>query len=134
MAIPTINDQFYNRLPVNTISLTELLGEDHLFFKIPGVFKIHMRTISTYLSTNAFLYFFFILFKAILFDVNFYSFTIVYNFIFLYITGSYHFPEIKIVGLRHVLRKRAKPLKTDQYGENDGIYPVNTKLGAFFRI
>lgn len=29
------NDQFYSRLPVNQISLSDLLTEEHLFFKIP---------------------------------------------------------------------------------------------------
>jgi len=29
------NDQFYSRLPVNRIPLSELLTEDHLFYKIP---------------------------------------------------------------------------------------------------
>lgn len=28
-------DQFYSRLPVNEIPLSELLAEDHLFFRIP---------------------------------------------------------------------------------------------------
>ena len=29
------NDLFYSRLPVNQISLSELLMEEHLFFKVP---------------------------------------------------------------------------------------------------
>ena len=30
------NDQFYSRLPVNRISLSELLQEEHLFYKVPA--------------------------------------------------------------------------------------------------
>ena len=30
------NDMFYSRLPVNEISLSDLLTEDHLFYKVPG--------------------------------------------------------------------------------------------------
>jgi hypothetical protein len=33
---PINNDLFYSRLPVNEIPLTDLLMEDHLFYKIPG--------------------------------------------------------------------------------------------------
>ena len=29
------NDFFYTRLPVNQISLSDLLMEEHLFFKVP---------------------------------------------------------------------------------------------------
>ena len=29
------NDLFYSRLPVNEISLSELLTEEHLFYKVP---------------------------------------------------------------------------------------------------
>jgi hypothetical protein len=32
----TSNDLFYSRLPVNEISLSDLLTEDHLFFKVPS--------------------------------------------------------------------------------------------------
>ncbi len=32
---PGSNDQFYTRLPVNQIPLSELLMEEHLFFKVP---------------------------------------------------------------------------------------------------
>ncbi len=31
----TINDMFYSRLPVNEISLSDLLTEEHLFYKVP---------------------------------------------------------------------------------------------------
>src|SRR5687768_518763 len=31
----SINDMFYSRLPVNEISLSDLLTEDHLFYKVP---------------------------------------------------------------------------------------------------
>ena len=34
------NDQFYTRLPVNEIPLGELLGEEHLFFKVPANWHI----------------------------------------------------------------------------------------------
>jgi hypothetical protein len=34
------NDLFYSRLPVNQISLSELLMEDHLFFKVPANWHI----------------------------------------------------------------------------------------------
>ena len=35
--MPAINnDLFYSRLPVNEISLSDLLTEEHLFFKIPA--------------------------------------------------------------------------------------------------
>jgi Protein of unknown function (DUF3095) len=37
---PTNNDLFYSRLPVNEIPLTELLTEEHLFYKIPGNWHI----------------------------------------------------------------------------------------------
>src|SRR5450432_2982010 len=33
---PVNNDLFYSRLPVNEIPLSDLLTEEHLFFKIPG--------------------------------------------------------------------------------------------------
>ncbi len=33
---PVKNDLFYSRLPVNEISLSDLLTEDHLFYKIPA--------------------------------------------------------------------------------------------------
>src|SRR5258705_6116057 len=33
---PVKNDHFYLRLPVNEISLSDLLTEDHLFYKIPA--------------------------------------------------------------------------------------------------
>jgi hypothetical protein len=33
---PIKNDLFYSRLPVNEISLSDLLTEDHLFYKIPA--------------------------------------------------------------------------------------------------
>ncbi|MEP6585021.1 MAG: DUF3095 family protein, partial [Ginsengibacter sp.] len=32
---PKNNDLFYSRLPVNEIPLSELLMEEHLFYKIP---------------------------------------------------------------------------------------------------
>ena len=34
MATPA-NDMFYARLPVNELCLSELLGEEHLFFNVP---------------------------------------------------------------------------------------------------
>src|SRR5687767_7980917 len=36
MTTPTSNDLFYSRLPVNAITLTDLLGEEHLFYKVPA--------------------------------------------------------------------------------------------------
>ena len=33
---PVKNDHFYTRLPVNEISLSDLLTEDHLFYKVPA--------------------------------------------------------------------------------------------------
>ena len=33
---PVKNDLFYSRLPVNEISLSDLLTEDHLFYKVPA--------------------------------------------------------------------------------------------------
>jgi Protein of unknown function (DUF3095) len=33
---PLSTDQFYSRLPVNEIPLSELLTEEHLFYKVPG--------------------------------------------------------------------------------------------------
>ena len=33
---PIKTDLFYSRLPVNEISLSDLLTEDHLFYKIPA--------------------------------------------------------------------------------------------------
>lgn len=30
------NDQFYSRLPVNHIALSDLLMEEHLFYPVPG--------------------------------------------------------------------------------------------------
>ena len=37
---PVNNDLFYSRLPVNEIPLSELLTEEHLFFKIPGNWQV----------------------------------------------------------------------------------------------
>lgn len=51
MAIANTNDQFYNRLPVNTISLTELFGEDHLFFKVPDNWHVLITDVKS--STKA---------------------------------------------------------------------------------
>ncbi|MEP6700613.1 MAG: DUF3095 family protein, partial [Bacteroidota bacterium] len=34
------NDLFYSRLPVNEISLSELLMEEHLFFKVPANWQV----------------------------------------------------------------------------------------------
>jgi len=37
---PVNNDLFYSRLPVNEIPLSDLLTEEHLFFKIPGNWQV----------------------------------------------------------------------------------------------
>jgi Protein of unknown function (DUF3095) len=37
---PVNNDLFYSRLPVNEIPLTDLLTEEHLFFRIPGNWQV----------------------------------------------------------------------------------------------
>ncbi|MFZ1533396.1 MAG: DUF3095 family protein, partial [Chitinophagaceae bacterium] len=34
------NDLFYTRLPVNQLSLSDLLTEEHLFFKIPSSWHV----------------------------------------------------------------------------------------------
>ena len=48
---PIINDHFYSRLPVNEIPLSELLTEEHLFYKIPGNWHVVITDIKN--STGA---------------------------------------------------------------------------------
>ena len=45
------NDMFYSRLPVNEISLSELLTEDHLFYKVPDNWHVVITDIKR--STKA---------------------------------------------------------------------------------
>jgi hypothetical protein len=45
------NDLFYTRLPVNEIPLSELLMEEHLFFKIPGNWQVVITDVKN--STQA---------------------------------------------------------------------------------
>ncbi|MGZ8557674.1 MAG: DUF3095 domain-containing protein [Chitinophagaceae bacterium] len=45
------NDMFYSRLPVNEISLSELLTEDHLFYKVPDKWHVVITDIKR--STKA---------------------------------------------------------------------------------
>lgn len=47
----TNNELFYTRLPVNEISLSDLLMEDHLFFKVPGNWHVLITDIKN--STKA---------------------------------------------------------------------------------
>ena len=47
------NDLFYSRLPVNEISLSDLLTEEHLFYKIPGNWHVIVTDIKN--STGAIL-------------------------------------------------------------------------------
>lgn len=47
----TNNDQFYSRLPVNEIPLSELLMEDHLFYKVPENWHVVITDIKS--STEA---------------------------------------------------------------------------------
>jgi hypothetical protein len=47
----TNNDQFYTRLPVNHITLSELLAEEHLFYPVPGNWHIIITDIKN--STSA---------------------------------------------------------------------------------
>ena len=48
---PSNNDQFYSRLPVNEIPLSELLSEEHLFYKVPGNWHVVVTDIKN--STKA---------------------------------------------------------------------------------
>ena len=48
---PSNNDQFYSRLPVNEIPLSELLSEEHLFYKVPGNWHVVVTDIKN--STSA---------------------------------------------------------------------------------
>ena len=48
---PKNNDLFYSRLPVNEIPLTDLLMEEHLFFKIPGNWHVVITDVKN--STEA---------------------------------------------------------------------------------
>ena len=45
------NDLFYSRLPVNEISLSELLAEEHLFYKIPSNWHVVITDVKN--STKA---------------------------------------------------------------------------------
>jgi hypothetical protein len=45
------NDQFYSRLPVNEIPLSDLLSEEHLFYKVPGNWHVVVTDIKN--STGA---------------------------------------------------------------------------------
>lgn len=47
----TSNDQFYSRLPVNEIPLSELLMEEHLFYKVPENWHVVITDIKS--STEA---------------------------------------------------------------------------------
>ena len=48
---PIKNDLFYSRLPVNEISLSDLLTEDHLFYKIPANWHVVITDVKN--STGA---------------------------------------------------------------------------------
>lgn len=48
---PTGNDLFYSRLPVNSIPLSELLMEPHLFYKVPGDWHVLITDVKN--STRA---------------------------------------------------------------------------------
>jgi len=48
---PLKNDFFYSRLPVNEISLSDLLTEDHLFYKIPASWHVVITDVKN--STGA---------------------------------------------------------------------------------
>jgi hypothetical protein len=50
---PINNDLFYSRLPVNEIPLTELLTEDHLFYRIPANWYVVITDVKN--STSAIL-------------------------------------------------------------------------------
>ena len=45
------NDLFYSRLPVNEISLSDLLTEDHLFYKVPANWHVVITDVKN--STGA---------------------------------------------------------------------------------
>src|ERR1700759_1449543 len=48
---PVKNDLFYSRLPVNEISLSDLLTEDHLFYKVPANWHVVITDVKN--STGA---------------------------------------------------------------------------------
>ncbi len=48
---PTNNDLFYSRLPVNEIPLTDLLMEEHLFFRVPPSWQVLITDVTN--STKA---------------------------------------------------------------------------------
>ncbi|HUQ65563.1 MAG TPA: DUF3095 domain-containing protein [Flavitalea sp.] len=48
---PIVNDQFYSLLPVNEIPLSDLLTQEHLFYKIPGSWHVVITDIKN--STGA---------------------------------------------------------------------------------
>ena len=48
---PANNDLFYSRLPINEIPLSELLAEEHLFYKIPSDWHVVITDVKN--STKA---------------------------------------------------------------------------------
>src|SRR6185436_9410804 len=74
-----------------------------------------------------------IFFQAVFLQVDLHRFTVIDDRIFFDITVLYHLPEIDRFYFGHIGRKRPKKLEPYQYGENDGIDPINTEPGTFPR-